>query len=454
MSRVAVRLPNPGLTESLTPMDSELLDPFVAQELPESVTSTLDDYASCARFNSTGRFIAAGRADGWATVWDIDTQGVLRSLPGHYDKITAVSWSRNSRFLLTASRDWNVVLWDLEYGTRVRTIRFDSPVIGASLHPKNCKILLAVLSTGQCYTVDTRNGSTERVELQYSPNEAEDEAEQPTSRKKFSITTARFSPDGMLVFVGTSRGDLLVYDLRSKQLVHEEKISNANIKHLEFSAAGGHLAICSSDRVVRIMKRIHASEAQVEMETFQKLQDRVGRTPWSSISWSGNGDYVIAGADHKAAHTIYIWDRVSGNLDKILEGPKEPLLDVHCHPLKSTICSVNTYGGIYIWSTVTTEKWGAFAAHFEELDENVEYVEREDEFDIEDEEVVKKRKQDEEEQEVDIMDVSQDIRLMDQNGDGHPTQHRWFDDDPDEDDAEDYFPPIFVESEETDEIAR
>ena len=55
---------------------------------------------------------------------------------GQTDRVSR-SWSRNSRFLLTASRDWNVVLWDLEHGTRVRTIRFDSPVIGASLHPKN-----------------------------------------------------------------------------------------------------------------------------------------------------------------------------------------------------------------------------------------------------------------------------------------------------------------------------
>ncbi len=96
--------------------------------------------------------------------------------------------------------------------------------------------MITVLSTGQCYTVDMRSNSTERVELQYAPNEVEDEAEQPSSRKKyvnltypisgcaslaflrFSMTTARFSPDGMFIFVGTSRGDLLVYDLRCKQV--------------------------------------------------------------------------------------------------------------------------------------------------------------------------------------------------------------------------------------------
>jgi COMPASS component SWD1 len=107
------------------------------------------------------------------------------------------------------------------------------------------------------------------------------------------------------------------------------------------------------------------------------------------------------GAALKAAHTIYVWDHETGTLDKILEGPREPLQDVHvsiskhqgdfssltsghqkCHPARSSICSVNTAGLIYVWATVTTEKWGAFAANFEELDENVEYEEREDEFDI------------------------------------------------------------------------
>ena len=35
-----------------------------------------------------------------------------------------------------------------------------------------------------------------------------------------------------------------------------------------------------------------------------------------------------------------------------------------------------------IWHCPTPERWGAFAGGFEEVDENVEYEEREDEFDI------------------------------------------------------------------------
>lgn len=54
----------------------------------------------------------------------------------------AFSWSRNSRYVMTSSRDWNCVLWDLETGDRVKTIRFDSPVSGASLHPRNRFVVL------------------------------------------------------------------------------------------------------------------------------------------------------------------------------------------------------------------------------------------------------------------------------------------------------------------------
>lgn len=39
-------------------------------------------------------------------------------------------------------------------------------------------------------------------------------------------------------------------------------------------------------------------------------------------------------------------------------------------------------GNIFIWHCPTDERWGAFAGGFEEVDENVDYEEREDEFDI------------------------------------------------------------------------
>ena len=52
------------------------------------------------------------------------------------------------------------------------------------------------------------------------------------------------------------------------------------------------------------------------------------------------------------------------------------------HPTKPVIASVSSLGDIHIWQTSSPDNWAAFAPGFEELEENVEYDEREDEFDI------------------------------------------------------------------------
>ena len=89
----------------------------------------------------------------------------------------------------------------------------------------------------------------------------------------------------------------------------------------------------------------------------------------------GDGDYICAGSHRQ--HELYIWDKATGNLVKILTGSKgESLLDLTWHPVKLVILSV---------SNAQTEPWSAYAPNFKELDENEDYEERESEFDIEDE---------------------------------------------------------------------
>lgn len=135
---------------------------------------------------------------------------------------------------------------------------------------------------------------------------------------------------------------------------------------------------------------------------FSKIVFR--RTTWKKCCFSGDGEYICAGSARQ--HALYVWEKSIGNLVKILHGTKgELLLDVVWHPVRPIIASISS-GLVSIWAQNQVENWSAFAPDFKELDENVDYEERESEFDITDEDksvdLAAESKQDEE-VEVDVV---------------------------------------------------
>ena len=100
------------------------------------------------KFSYKGNYIATGCSDGKLIVWDLETRGVTRTLLGHSHAITSLSWSKQGRHLLSTSKDWTAIYWDLFDGSRVHTFRFDCPILAGALNPRDrLSIVLCPLMT-------------------------------------------------------------------------------------------------------------------------------------------------------------------------------------------------------------------------------------------------------------------------------------------------------------------
>lgn len=196
--------------------------------------------------------------------------------------------------------------------------------------------------------------------------------------------------------MGTSLGNLYIFETRTKmvrplsvppasasrshgrQLLHTERIIGNNaIKSLEFDRRGTSLVLNSADRVLRVYTLVPPSpapgasnpassqpspsrprpaddtseepsspsgkkgQAHPSIPTMvldHKFLDQIARSPWKTCAFSKNSEYVIGGAGHKESHQIFIWDRETGALTKILEGRTDPLEDCDVRSVLPCLC--------------------------------------------------------------------------------------------------------------------
>ena len=68
--------------------DILFLDPFSITH-PTAVQTSLFAGASFARFDPSGRYVVAGRGDGLAAIWDLETRSAVRVLDGHVKGVTS-----------------------------------------------------------------------------------------------------------------------------------------------------------------------------------------------------------------------------------------------------------------------------------------------------------------------------------------------------------------------------
>lgn len=401
-------------------MNLPLTDPLLlAQDIPESLSARLrsSGQAVCIRFSHRGDLLASGTAKGSIAIFDLETNGVARKLKGHTQgrTVQSLSWEKSGRYLLSSSIDWKVILWDLHDGSRVRVCNLGAPVYIAELHPANRLLCVAALYEYRPVLADFADASkTVQHPLPNLPKRTSNEESTDKADPKHFTTVAAFTPSGSHIITGTTKGWLNIISTDTHETIHSTRLSSKPILLIRLSASGRDLLVNASDTIIRTLKlpdltNPNLSPETINLEVEHKFQDVVNRLSWNHVAFSSNADYVMAST--LMNHDIYIWERGHGSLVKILEGPKEELGAVEWHPTRPLVAATGVESGrVYVWGINMPQRWSALAPDFVEVEENDEYVEAEDEFDIRPAEELAQRRLDAEDEEVDVLTVDEEQR--------------------------------------------
>jgi COMPASS component SWD1 len=182
----------------------------------------------------------------------------------------------------------------------------------------------------------------------------------PEKYANLLASSVTFAPNGNHIFVGTNKGTILVYSTQTQEFEFEYKVGTSLIKQLYFSRSGRDMIVNSNDRMVRNFA-IDFTTFPIEISPLLKFFDSIDRPQWTESCISADGEYIVGATSGQHKHKIYIWDKVTGVLVKMLQGPAEGLTDMVWHPTRPMIASVSSFSGnIFLWQTIPTQKYSAY----------------------------------------------------------------------------------------------
>jgi COMPASS component SWD1 len=402
---------------------------------------------TCQAFNSRGTYLACGTAEGHVVVWDFATLSpalVIHNL--HRDYLNSLTWvsKTKGRVICTTSSDGTVKLFDLELRKVVRELKFGKgiEVNGASTHPKNPDFCLVCLSEdpddsdGIPWPRLHDLGKNGKLKCRYLPNGPEGKNVEIATHKRCSGIVATFSKRGQCVFVGGQGGNVLVFSTEDSTLLSVvippsmRASARGWIVGLTLSRNGKVLLVDSGGKTIAVYdvardearpeqqqsqsQQSSGSSSNTTTSTFNKttslpadvtlemvqdamrwrvgkilrfkrfLEDVVGNTKWADVttSWS---EFVLAASSTKDVHELFVWD-VSGSLVAVLKDSENASGHVRgaaWHPWRPIVTTITGSGDVCLWTNKGEKNWVAFAPGFQEIEENVVYQEKPDEFDPE-----------------------------------------------------------------------
>ncbi|AFY91690.1 NB-ARC domain-containing protein [Chamaesiphon minutus] len=271
---------------------AHLMDCRFAEPMNEPHSSAID---------TTGELLAMGGQDGTVQMRQASTGQLLFSVRAHTTFVLALTFSPDSKTLVSGCIGGGIKFWDVHTGNcqqtwdkgRIWTLDFspDGRLLVAGLSDRDNSICIWDVQTAECLKILIGH-SAPVCGIAFAPY--------PIDNRQLMVTTGQDSV-------------VKIWDVESGGCVRTLTEHTGQIWSVCFHPDGDRFATCSFDRSIKIW----------DVTTGACLQTLLGHTKEvSRVRFSPDGHLLVSACTDRTAR---LWDTVTGKCLKVLQGHQEPV---------------------------------------------------------------------------------------------------------------------------------
>lgn len=268
-----------------------------------------DYYLTYSAYNGTGAYIAVASNDCNTYLIDTKIKKVVKVFIGHKREVTSVCFSADSRFIVSASQDGSVMLWDILSGELIRTFAYGTQYDKSHLYNVwNC---YAVFSQYDNTIISTTTDG--RIVCWNICNCTE--PLYTTKNYENRINSLRISSDGSMFIVSSSDNIIDIYDSRTGICKGQMLDIGDDINHYKsdiyeyetciysaaFNCDGSKIVAAISDKTTRVFSTSKCEQILLIEGDAPKI---------TNFAINNSQNTIATVIDNK----IYVWGNIDTNL--------------------------------------------------------------------------------------------------------------------------------------------
>ncbi len=288
----------------------------------------------CA-FSSDGRYLLSASSDNSLRLWDSDTGKEMRQFTGHTGWVNGCAFSNDGRLILSASSDHTLRLWDSDTGRQIRQFTGHTGGVNSCAFSNDGRLILSASNDRTLRLWDSDTGRQIR---------------QFTGHTKW-INSCAFSNDSRLILSASSDHTLRLWDSDTGRQIRQFTGHTGGVKSCAFSNDGRLILSASSDKTLRLW----------DSDTGRQIRQFAGHTIGvKSCAFSNDGRLILSASSDK---TLRLWDRDTGEEIRQFTGHTGWINSCAFLNDDRLILSVSGDGTLRLWDRDTGRQIRQFAGH-------------------------------------------------------------------------------------------